>query len=151
MLNTIITIFISCILMSICVYTLIYMTSGIMIRSKNIIEANKIILDKDTSKIFFKQLEKMIQYETIYAVDAKCGDMMSRSVGAIVELSNDEINDLYEEIQKTIMTNMSQKMKTYLYDNFGEKWIYDYIRIYTLSMLINYTNLSIESLTLAKK
>lgn len=111
----------------------------------------EIKLDKDTYSIYFKQLDKMIQYESIYLVDAKIGDSISQSNGASADIPNEDVYNLYTDVCETVMNNMSDIMKKYLFDNFGEKWIYDYIKIYSISMLINYTNLSITSITTAKK
>ena len=42
---------------------------------------------------------------------------------------------------------MGDNMKTYLYTVFGKEWIYKYINIQTLSLALNYTKISINSLT----
>lgn len=132
----------------------IYVISDMLVKIVKVVESKKtkppIILDKDTTKIYFNQLDQIIQYETIYFVDSKTGDSMSQNKGLSADLGNDEIYELYTEISKTVIDKMGDKMKTYLYDNFGSAWIHEYIKIYAMSMLINYTKLSIEQIALAK-
>lgn len=108
-------------------------------------------ISKEITNVYFNQLDKMIQYEVIYLVDAKLGKNMSNVKGMSTDIDNDELYDLYVNVQTTVLENMSDIMRNYLFYNFGERWIYDYIKIYAMSMIINYTNLSITSIIMAKK
>lgn len=123
----------------------------IMQKNKNDKKEVTIAPNKDVTKIFFNQLKKMIQYEVIYMVDSGLGNSMSQSNGASADLTNEEIYNIYSEVCVKIESIMSDAMKMYLYDNFGEKWIQDFIKIYTMSMMLNYANLSISSISMAKK
>ena len=84
-------------------------------------------------------------------LDSGLGNSMSQSNGASADLTNEEIYNIYSEVCVKIESIMSDAMKMYLYDNFGEKWIQDFIKIYTMSMMLNYANLSISSISMAKK
>lgn len=102
-------------------------------------------IDKDTAKIYEKELEKMIQYETIYEVSSAMGETYSSSMGTNI-IENDQLEEIREIICRKIITNMSTNMRNFLVETYGEGWYIDYIRIYTLSMLINYTELNISKI-----
>lgn len=102
-------------------------------------------IDKDTAKVYEQELEKMIQYETIYEVSSAMGESYSSAMGTTT-IENDRLEELREIICAKIITNMSPNMRNFLIETYGEGWFIDHIRIYTLSMLINYAELNISKI-----
>ena len=97
--------------------------------------------------MFLKELDRMILYNSIYQIDVTFGKNFSERKGVSPEIENDEIYNAAISIQKSIIESMSPLMKSYLYTTFGEEWIYNYINIQTTSIVLNYTQFNIKSLT----
>ena len=108
-------------------------------------------IDKDTYDTAILHLEKLIKFETIYIVNAKMGDVIGNSAGANTEMSNDQIEDVNVQVKQRVIECLSKPLRNYFIDNFGEEWLLDYIRIYTLSMILSYSELSITSLIYARE
>lgn len=112
---------------------------------------SKFKIDKDTYDISILHLEKLIKFETIYTVNAEIGNVMTQSIGASGEMSNDQIEAVNGKVQKRVIECLSDKLRDYFINNFGETWLLDYIKIYTLSMILSYSELSMTSLVYSSK
>lgn len=104
------------------------------------------INDKNT-KMFKNELDRMILYHTIYQIDVTFGNTFRDRKAVSPDIENSDISDAVDTIKKYVMEDMSDLMKEYLYTVFGKQWIYDYINIQTLSLALNYTRISVMSLT----
>lgn len=116
----------------------------------NKVNENELILDKDTYDIVTSYLEKIIKYEAIYTVNVYMGKAMSDTIGASIELNNDEINEINQQVKTRVLQCISEPIRKYFIINFGEEWLLDYIKIYSTSMILGYSDLSITSLIYAK-
>lgn len=103
-------------------------------------------IDKSTDKAYKSELNKMISYYTIYMIDSKYGETFSVNKSISDDLSISDLNELKTNIVKTIMESMGSNMKLYFILTYGDKWLVDFINISVLSLLINYTKLTIESI-----
>ena len=131
-----ITNFIFIIILLICTFTIIFK-----------LNKNEIKINNKTTDMFMYELDRMILYHTVYNIDVMFGASFSNNKGITTDIDNDELMDTVVSIEKEIISNMGDNMKTYLYTVFGEEWIYKYINIQTLSLALNYTKISINSLT----
>lgn len=113
---------------------------------KDYYKKDELKIDKDTYDIAIKHLEKLIKFETIYKVNAEIGNTMSNSIGANIEMSNDQIEKLNSSVKQRVLECLSPEMREFFTNNFGTEWLLDYIRIYTLSMILGYSELSMTSL-----
>ena len=107
-------------------------------------------LDKDTYDIVIDHLEKIIKYEAIYTVNVYIGKTMSDTLGANIELTNDQIDEINQQVKVRVIQCISKPVLDYFISNFGEEWLLDYIKIYSTSMILGYSDLSITSLVYAK-
>lgn len=107
-------------------------------------------IDKDTYDIVISHLEKIIKYEAIYTVNVFMGKAMSDTIGASFELTNDEIDQINQQVKVRVIECISEPIRKYFIDTFGEEWLLDYIKIYSTSMILGYSDLSITSLVYAK-
>ena len=123
---------------------------GIVILTYRKDKTSVIKLDEYTTTFFITQLNNIIQYKSIYYIDSTFGNYFSASKQITNDISNEEINEAHKKIIEEINNSISFKMKTYLTDIYGEQWLSDYIRIESLSLVINYTDKTIRSLTIEK-
>lgn len=128
----------------ICTVFLTIATSLANIRDYN--KKDEFKIDKDTYDIAIKHLEKLIKFETIYKVNAEIGNTMSNSIGASIDMSNEQIESLNSSVKQRVLECLSPEMRDFFTNNFGTEWLLDYIRIYTLSMILGYSELSMTSL-----
>lgn len=112
--------------------------------NKEIQTYNKI--DRYTDKAYYRELNKMISYYTIYMVDSKYGESFTSNKGVFDDVSIGDLDELKTEIVSSIINSLSTNMKLYFFSTYGERWTLDFINISVLSLLINYTNLTIKSL-----
>lgn len=126
---------------------LLSLMSIYMIRSLNPKLKNDLQITNENTEMFLKELDRMILYNSIYQIDVTFGKNFSERKGVSPEIENDEIYNAAISIQKAIIESMSPLMKSYLYTTFGEEWIYNYINIQTTSIVLNYTQFNIKSLT----
>ena len=105
-------------------------------------------LDEFTTKFYLDYLDTIIKYKTVYYVDNAFGEQFSITNKVSADIDNERISEAHEEIIIDIINKLSPKAKQYLDIVYGEEWLIDYIRIQTLSLLLNYTNLTIEKLTI---
>lgn len=115
------------------------------------VNEDKFTIDKDTYDTAIVHLEKIIKFETIYITNAEMGNIMSSSIGATTELTNDQISDINNKVKVRVIECLSDDLRNYFIDNFGENWLLDYIKIYTLSMILSYSELSMTSLVYPQK
>ncbi len=108
-------------------------------------------LDKTTVKIINKHIEKVIQYESIYMIDCKLGENFSHDNGSLNELNNEQILEISNAVVNKVLQCIPDNMKLYYVKRFGAQWLAEYIKIYSMSFILNYANLTIESLSMIKK
>ena len=111
---------------------------------------NIIRLDSYTTDFYIKQLDQIIQYQSVYYIDSTFGKKFSSIKAVSPEIDNDDIINAYQEIVTEINNTISLNMRNYLTYAYGEKWLSDYIRVETLSIVMNYSKQTIESLTIDK-
>lgn len=104
-------------------------------------------LDQYTTEFYTDELDKIIQYKTIYHIDKAFGKSFSMNKSVSSDIDNDTIAKAHEEIIEDIFNTVSIEMKNYLVSIYGDKWFVDYIRINTLSILLNYEKYTVNSLT----
>lgn len=107
-------------------------------------------LDEYTTNFFIKQLNDIIQYKSIYYIDSVFGNNFSNQNSINNDIANEDILSAHDTIIENINNSISPKMKLYLTDIYGHQWLQDYIRIESLSLVINYTDKTIKSLTIEK-
>lgn len=107
-------------------------------------------LDKFTVNYYTKLLDTIIQYKTIYHIDKVFGKSFAMKQEVTSDISNDDIAQALEDVIVDIVSTIAPKMKNYLVNIYGEKWLNDYIRIESLSLLLNYERLTVNNLTLEK-
>ena len=78
------------------------------------------------------------------------GKTMSDTLGANIELTNDQIDEINQQVKVRVIQCISKPVLDYFISNFGEEWLLDYIKIYSTSMILGYSDLSITSLVYAK-
>ena len=103
-------------------------------------------IDKYTDKNYKTELNKMISYYTIYHVDAKYGESFNSHKAILDDVPIAELSELKDDIVKSIIEAFSDNMKLYLFTTYTERWVIDFINISVLSLLINYTSLTIKSI-----
>lgn len=130
-------------LLSLCIY-------GIVILTYRKDKAGVIKLDEYTTNFYTKQLDDIIQYKSIYYIDSTFGNNFSTKNQITDDIENDEISNAHAVIIEEINSSISPKMRLYLTDVYGQKWLDDYIRIESLSLVINYTDKTVKSLTIEK-
>jgi len=123
---------------------------GIVILTYRKEKTSIIKLDEYTTNFFITQLNNIIQYKAIYYIDSTFGNYFSNSKQITNDIDNEEIIEAHKKIIEEINNSISFKMKTYLIDVYGEQWLNDYVRIESLSLVINYTDKTIRSLTIEK-
>lgn len=111
-------------------------------------KSNIIKLDQYTTEFFINQLNDIINYKTVYYIDSAFGDNFSKRNKITPDIDNDDIIAAHESIINDINETLSDLCIEYLNNIYGEKWLNDYIRIHSLSILLNYTNKTIENLTI---
>ena len=117
---------------------------------KNKKNDNKPLISPNLTKMYMDELTKMIQYMAIYKIDSYVGKTMSDG-SLISNIPNDQILDLSNDIEKSVHELiLDTNMMKYLNNIYGEKWLFGYIKIYTLSMTLNYSDLSISKITSLK-
>ena len=107
-------------------------------------------LDSYTTDFYIKLLDQIIQYQSVYYIDSAFGKKFSSMKSVSPEIDNDDITNAYQEIIIEIDKTISSNMRDYLNYAYGEKWLNDYIRVETLSIVMNYSKQTIESLTIDK-
>jgi len=123
---------------------------GLVVLAYHKDKASGIILDEYTTNFFIKQLDDIIQYKSIYYIDSAFGNNFSNKNSITNDIANEEIINAHDVIIKEINNSISPKMRLYLTDVYGHEWLEDYIRIESLSLVINYTDKTIKSLTIEK-
>lgn len=108
------------------------------------------ILDPFTTDYYRNELDTIIQYKTVYHVDAKVGKLFGSTNSVTTDIPNDEILEVYDEIIADINESIPPRMYLYLNNVMGSKWMTSYINTETMSYLLNYTNLTIEGITADK-
>lgn len=126
------------------IYGLIY-----LVNKKEKID-NNYILDEFTTNYYRNELDKIIEYNTVYYIDSTFGQNFSTSNSINNDIPNDEIYNAYTETLSNINECISEKMKLSLSDSMGINWLNKYIEVQTLSIILNYTHYSINQLTIAK-
>lgn len=112
--------------------------------------SNKYRLDKFTTKFYTNQLDDIISYKTTYYIDNAFGKSFAMNKGVNNDISNDEITNQLGIIIADIINTLSPDTKKYLTKLYGSVWLADYIKIQTLSLLLNYTKITINDLTINK-
>ena len=133
---------------AIIVFSLLWITSLILYIIANINKSNNIPLDEYTTTFYIEYLDKLIKYKSVYYIDSAFGETFSLKSKVTSDIDNDKILEAHENIIKDILESISIPAKKYLSYLYGEKWLLDYIRIQTLSITLNYTNNTIERLTI---
>ena len=111
---------------------------------------NNIILDPYTTDYYRDELDSMIEYRAIYNVDYKVGKLFSNTHSIATDIPNDEIINMCNETIEEILDMIPSKMYLYLEKIMGDKWLRDYVKTQTMSYVLNYSKLTIESLTIEK-
>ena len=107
-------------------------------------------LDQYTNDFYLNELDKIIESVTVFNVDVKIGNMFSSQQTVKIDIPNEELTELHNSTVDSIHSNISDTMRTYLISVLGEKWFYMYVRINTMSLILNYSKLSIENMTAEK-
>ena len=107
-------------------------------------------LDSYTNDFYLGELDKIIETTSIYAIDVKIGILFGSKQGIVTDIPNDELVELQNEIVEKIHNTISPAMREYLIRVLGETWYNSYIRTTAISIVLNYTKYSIESLTAEK-
>ena len=83
------------------------------------------------SKMYLDMLNEMIKTTCSYKVDIILSKKFRVKLGddTDIDISTDEYLDTISEISMDIINQMSDHMKTYLYNSFGVEWIHSYINI----------------------
>lgn len=113
-------------------------------------KSNIVKLDKYTTKFYTSELDKIIMYKTIYYIDSTFGKSFSLAKNIDNDIPNDSIYKALELILEDIHNTLSIPMKNYLVSIYGEVWLTTYIKTHTLSLLLNYTKYTLNSLTIEK-
>ena len=109
-----------------------------------------VILDPYTTDYYRDELDLIIQHKSIYNVDYKVGKLFSNTHSIATDIPNDEIVAICEETISEILAMIPPKMYLYLDRIMGNKWLNDYVKTQTISYVLNYSKLTIESLTIEK-
>ena len=108
------------------------------------------ILDPYTTDYYRDELDDIIQYKSVYNVDYKVGKLFSNTHSITTDIPNDEIIAICDETIDEILNMIPPKMYLYLVNVMGDKWLRDYVKTKTMSYVLNYSKLTIESLTIDK-
>lgn len=108
------------------------------------------ILDPYTTDYYRDELDSIIQHKSIYNVDYKVGKLFSNTHSIATDIPNDEIISICDETIEEILGMIPPKMYLYLEKVMGDKWLRDYVKTQTMSYVLNYSKLTIESLTIEK-
>lgn len=135
------------ILLSICILMFLILIFLSLPSKNKTIQKKSINISPDITNMYLTELDKMILYHTIYNIDVTFGENFTNRKTITGDIENSEILSSVEIIEKDIIKNMGLNMKLYLYEVFGDAWIYKYINIQTLSLVVNYTKININSLT----
>jgi hypothetical protein len=130
---------------------LIIVTNTLLSKKMDYNTNTTINIDPTLTKMYMDELKTMIEYETIYEIDVQFGNQFRDQKGITVDISNEDLYDTATEVQTKIISNISQTMLTYLSECYGANWIVDYIKITTLSMVLNYTDYTIYNIMREKK
>ena len=109
-----------------------------------------VILDPYTTDYYRDELDLIIQHKSIYNVDYKVGKLFSNTHSIATDIPNDEIVAICDETISEILAMIPPKMYLYLDRIMGNKWLNDYVKTQTISYVLNYSKLTIESLTIEK-
>lgn len=105
------------------------------------------IIDQYTTNFYREELDKIIQYRTIYYMSAKTGQTFSMNKSVKFTISNDEIYESLENIYKDVNAHISKKMREYLIYVMGEAWLKSYIHTTILVMVLDYAGVAIKDST----
>ena len=109
-----------------------------------------IVLNEFTTNFYISELDKIISYKSVYHIDSMMGELSSNNYTIKPEVDNDSILEVCDKIIVDINNTISDNMRTYLINLYGEIWFNDYIKIHTMSIALNYSKQQIENLTLDK-
>ena len=108
------------------------------------------ILDQYTTDYYRDELDEIIRNKTIYNVDSKVGKLFSATHSITTDIPNDEIIAICDKTIEEILNIIPSKMFLYLEKIMGIQWMRDYVKTQTISYVLNYSKLTIESLTIDK-
>lgn len=108
------------------------------------------VLDPYTTDYYRDELDSIIQHKSIYNVDYKVGKLFSNSHSVATDIPNDEIISICDETVAEVLDIIPPKMYLYLEKVMGDSWLKTYIKSQTMSYVLNYSKLTIESLTIEK-
>lgn len=96
----------------------------------------EILVTPEKTKSYLEDLNSMIQLISVYRFQSKVGKNVSVNMGAVNQLTNEEINTLKNDIEKEVIDTIDGDMKKYLFKAFGTKWLIKYIHIQVLSVVL---------------
>ena len=140
---------IGCLLFLLFVTLIVY---GIVILTyrKEKLDKNMPVLDQYTTDYYRDELDEIIQNKAVYNVDYRVGKLFNSTHSITTDIPNDEIIAICDETIEEILNIIPPKMYLYLEKVMGIEWMKDYVKTQTISYVLNYSKLTIESLTIDK-
>ena len=111
---------------------------------------SNIILDQYTTDYYRDELDLIIQHKAIYNVDYRVGKLFTNTHSITTDIPNEEIISICNTTIDEILNIIPPKMYLYLEKLMGDNWLRDYVKTETISYVLNYSKLTIESLTIEK-
>ena len=108
------------------------------------------ILDQYTTDYYRDELDSIIQHRSIYYVDYRVGKLFSNSHSITTDIPNDELLSICNDAVIDILDIIPPKMYLYLEKVMGDSWLKEYVKSQTMSYVLNYSKVTIESLTIEK-
>lgn len=92
---------------------------------------------KDKVELYIEFIKRSLEQRISYEVNTINGNAISTGIQR--ELSNEERLEIYQKVTTELISDMSISMRNFLYDEFGEKLIQNYIRMISFELLFKYT------------